>query len=51
MAALAHAGDDDPPAAGAEPLQCFGEALDEVIDPLIAEDEAARLARLEESFG
>jgi peptide chain release factor 1 len=27
-----------------------GEALDEVIDPLIAEDQAARLASLEESF-
>jgi peptide chain release factor 1 len=28
-----------------------GEALDEVINPLIAEDQAARLASLEESFG
>jgi peptide chain release factor 1 len=28
-----------------------GEALDEVIDPLIAEDQAARLASLEESMG
>ncbi len=28
-----------------------GEALDDVIDPLIAEDQAARLASLEESFG
>jgi peptide chain release factor 1 len=28
-----------------------GEALDEVIDPLIADDETARLASLEESFG
>ncbi|HEX4742530.1 MAG TPA: peptide chain release factor 1 [Caulobacteraceae bacterium] len=28
-----------------------GEALDEVIDPLIAEDQAARLAALEESLG
>ena len=28
-----------------------GEALDDVIDPLIADDEAARLASLEESFG
>ena len=28
-----------------------GEALDEVIDPLIAEDQAARLASLEESLG
>src|SRR5439155_365683 len=28
-----------------------GEALDEVIEPLIAEDQAARLATLEESFG
>jgi peptide chain release factor 1 len=28
-----------------------GEGLDEVIDPLIAEDQAARLASLEESFG
>ncbi|MEO8813222.1 MAG: peptide chain release factor 1 [Caulobacteraceae bacterium] len=28
-----------------------GEALDEVIGPLIAEDQAARLASLEESFG
>jgi peptide chain release factor 1 len=28
-----------------------GEALDEVIDPLIAEDQAARLASLEESIG
>jgi peptide chain release factor 1 len=27
-----------------------GEALDDVIDPLIAEDQAARLASLEESF-
>ena len=27
-----------------------GEALDEVIDPLIAEDQAARLASLEDSF-
>ena len=28
-----------------------GEALDDVIDPLIAEDQAARLATLEDSFG
>jgi len=28
-----------------------GESLDEVIDPLIAEDQAARLASLEDSFG
>jgi peptide chain release factor 1 len=28
-----------------------GEALDDVIDPLIAEDQAARLASLEDSFG
>ena len=28
-----------------------GEALDDVINPLIAEDQAARLARLEETFG
>jgi peptide chain release factor 1 len=28
-----------------------GEALDDVINPLIAEDQAARLASLEESFG
>jgi peptide chain release factor 1 len=28
-----------------------GEALDDVIDPLIADDEAARLASLEETFG
>jgi peptide chain release factor 1 len=28
-----------------------GEALDDVIDPLIAEDQAARLAALEEEFG
>jgi peptide chain release factor 1 len=28
-----------------------GEALDELIDPLIAEDQAARLASLEDSFG
>ena len=27
-----------------------GEALDDVIDPLIAEDQAARLASLEESL-
>ncbi|MBA3810783.1 MAG: peptide chain release factor 1 [Caulobacteraceae bacterium] len=33
------------------PKVIAGEALDEVIDPLIAEDEAARLASLEESFG
>ena len=28
-----------------------GEALDDVINPLIAEDQAARLASLEESYG
>ena len=28
-----------------------GEALDDVIEPLIAEDQAARLATLEEGFG
>jgi peptide chain release factor 1 len=28
-----------------------GEALDDVINPLIAEDQAARLASLEDSFG
>jgi peptide chain release factor 1 len=28
-----------------------GEALDDVISPLIAEDQAERLATLEESFG
>jgi hypothetical protein len=28
-----------------------GEALDEVINPLIAEDQVARLVSLEESFG
>ena len=28
-----------------------GEALDDIIDPLIAEDQAARLATLEDSFG
>jgi peptide chain release factor 1 len=33
------------------PKVVAGEALDDVIDPLIAEDQAARLATLEESFG
>jgi peptide chain release factor 1 len=28
-----------------------GDSLDDVINPLIAEDQAARLASLEESFG